>query len=198
VRFLVSQGRSVQRACVLVQLQRATFHYPARPAGDDGLVAELEALAQKHPRSGYRRAWAVLRRTRTVNRKRIQRLWQRAQLHVKRLRPARRRRERPPPRAAVYPQHVWAYDFVQDQDMPGHTLYLLTVMDACTREGLAIDVALTTSAARVIRVLEHLVAIQGAQAYLRSDNGPEFVALAVQAWLVGRQVETLYIDPGLS
>jgi len=95
-------------------------------------VAELEALAQAHPRYGYRRAWAVLRRTRTVNRKRIHRLWKRAKLQVKRVRRARSRRERPPPLAAAYPQHVWAYDFVQDQDRHGNTLYILTVMDEFT------------------------------------------------------------------
>jgi len=56
VRFLVGKGLSVLRACVLVQLQRATFHDQAQPAADDELVAELEALAQANPRYGYRRA----------------------------------------------------------------------------------------------------------------------------------------------
>ena len=69
-------------------------------------------------------------------------------------------------------------------------------MDEFTREGLAIDVDLTTSAERVIGVLSQVVAKHGAPDYLRSDNGSDFVALAVQAWLVHHQITTLYIDPG--
>jgi putative transposase len=195
VRFLVTKGLSVLRACVLVQLQRATFLYQPRPAADDELLGELEALAQANPRYGYRRAWALLRRKRTVNRERVHRLWKRAKLQVKRVSRPRTRRERPPPKAA-YPNHVWAYDFLQDQDMHGRTLYILTVMDEFTREGLAIAVTEATSAEWVLAVLSGLVALHGAPAYLRSDNGAEFVALAVQAWLARRQIRTLYIDPG--
>lgn len=98
--------------------------------------------------------------------------------------------------AAAYPSHVVAYDFLQDQDMHGRTFYILTVMDEFTREGLAIEVADATSAAWVFAVLSELVALYGAPAYLRSDNGAEFVALAVQAWLAQRQIRTRSIDPG--
>ncbi|MEN9936995.1 MAG: hypothetical protein RLZZ387_3574 [Chloroflexota bacterium] len=196
VHFLVTKGLSVLRACVLVQLQRATFLYQARPAADDELVDELEALAYANPRYGYRRAWALLRRKRRVNRKRVHRLWKRAKLQVTRVKRPRARRERPPPLAAAYPNHVWAYDFLQDQDMHGRTFYILTVMDEFTREGLAIAVADATSAEWVIAVLGELVARHGAPENLRSDNGAEFVALAVQAWLTRRKVRTLYIDPG--
>ena len=196
VRLLVSRGLSVQRACVLVQLQRATFHYQPRPAVDDGLVQELADVAQAHPRYGYRRAWAVLRRTRQVNRKRVHRLWKRARLPVKRSKRRRPRRERAAPLSAAYPNHVWAYDFVEDRDLHGNVLSILTVMDEFTREGLAIDVDLHTAAQRVITILEQLVAAHGGPNDLRSDNGPEFVAVAVQAWLARRQIQTLYIDPG--
>ena len=196
VRFLVTRGLSVQRACVLVQLQRATFHYQPRRAADDGLVEELAALAQAHPRYGYRRAWALLRRKRKVNRKRVHRLWKLSRLQVKRSKRRRQHRERATPLSAAYPNHVWAYDFVEDRDVHSNDLYILTVMDEFTREGLAIDVELRTSAERVIAVLEQLVAAHGVPNYLRSDNGPEFVAVAVQAWLARRQIQTLYIDPG--
>src|SRR5215208_8331370 len=55
VRFLVTRRVSVQRACVLVQLQRATFRYQPRPVVNDGVATELSALAQEQPRYGYRR-----------------------------------------------------------------------------------------------------------------------------------------------
>jgi putative transposase len=180
VRFLVTRRVSVQRACVLVQLQRATFRYQPHPVMNDGVVAELHALAREQPRYGYRRMWALLRRKRVINPKRVHRLWKRAHLQVQRPKHRRQRRERPAPLAAAYPSHVWAYDFVEDRDSHDNVLRILTVMDEFTREGLAID----------------LVARHGAPEYLRSDNGSEFVALAVQAWLAQRQITTLYIDPG--
>jgi putative transposase len=62
--------------------------------------------------------------------------------------------------------------------------------------GLALDVAFTTSAERVIGVLRALFAQHGAPSYLRSDNGAEFVAQAVQLWLQQSGVQTLYIEPG--
>jgi putative transposase len=158
VRFLVTKGLSVLRACGLVQLQRATFRYQACPVADDGGGAELDAIAQTNPRYGYRRVWALLRRKRTINRKRGHRLWKRAKLQVKRVKRPRTRRERPPPLAAVAPNPVWAYDFLQDQDMHGRTFFILTVMDECTREGLALAAAEATSAEWVISVLTQRVA----------------------------------------
>jgi putative transposase len=137
VRALVTQGVLVQRACVLVQIQRASFHYQPRSVADDGVITEIAALAEAHPRYGYRRVWALLRRKRTINRKRVHRLWKCARLQVQRPKRRLQRRERPLPLAA-YPNHVWAYDFVEDQDVYGHVLRMLTVMDEFTREGLAI------------------------------------------------------------
>jgi putative transposase len=197
VRFLAAKGISVRRACLLAQLQRATFHYQARSRPDEEVVlADIIALAQQHPRYGYRRVWALLRRKRTINRKRVHRLWKRTRLQVKRTVRRRARRHRPAPQSAAYPNHVWAYDFVEDYALDGSTLRILTVRDEFTREGLDIDVDTSSSADRVIRRLEELVAQHGAPAYLRSDNGPEFVAIAVQRWLAQRQIATLYIDPG--
>jgi putative transposase len=197
VRFLATKGISVRRACLLALLPRATFHYQARERPDEqALLADITELAQLHPRYGYRRIHALLRRKRTINRKRVHRLWKRARLQVKRTLRRRARHNRPPPQSAAYPNHVWAYDFVEDQALDGSVLRILTVMDEFTREGLDIDVDISSSADRVISRLEQLVALHGAPAYLRSDNGPEFVAVAVQVWLAQRQIGTLYIEPG--
>jgi putative transposase len=97
---------------------------------------------------------------------------------------------------ATYPGHIWVYDFAEDALADGTPLRILTVMDEFAHEGLAIDVALATSAECVLGVLTALVAQHGAPAYLRSDNGAEFVATAVQAWLARCGVQTLSIEPG--
>jgi putative transposase len=193
---LVHYGCSVRRACVLAQLQRATFQYQQRGTNEDELLLELSALAQQYPRYGYRRAWAVLKRTQTLNRKRVHRLWKQAQLQVKRSPRPRKRRERPARLQAERPNHIWAYDFVQDADRHGNKLYVLTVMDEFTREGLATHVSSETSAEGVQAVLARMQDVHGTPNYLRSDNGAEFVAFALQRWLAQHDVVPLYIDPG--
>lgn len=195
--FLVNGGLSVPRACAAIGIPRSTFLYTAKPEDDTDVLTQIRELAAHHPRYGYRRISVLLRRTSLVNEKRVRRLWRQHQLQVQRV--TRRRRPqslRPTRLVAAYPGHIWAYDFVEDALADGRTLRILTVMDEFTREGLALDVALTTSAERVIGVLAVLVAQHGAPDYLRSDNGAEFVALAVQGWLAEAGVQTLYIDPG--
>jgi len=196
VQFLVAGGLSVPRACALLSLHRSTFRYAAHPRDETPLVTAMHSLAAQHPRYGYRRIDALLNQTERVNHKRVKRLWRKHRLQVPRVVRKRLRRERPTRLQAAYPGHIWAYDFVEDALSDGRKLYILTVMDEFTREGLALDVALSTSAERVIGVLTALIAQHGAPDCLRSDNGAEFVATAVQMWLAECGVETLYIDPG--
>lgn len=191
VHFLVGGGLSTQRACTLLRLHRSTFRYAAHPRDAPQPVTHMQRLAAQHPRYGYRRIDALLNQTEHVNHKRVRRLWRKHRLQVPRVVRKRLRRERPVRLQAAYPGHIWAYDFVEDALADGRKLYSLTVMDEFTREGLALDVALSTSAERVIGVLTVLVAQHGAPGHLRSDNGAEFVATAVQLWLAECGVETL-------
>ena len=92
--------------------------------------------------------------------------------------------------------HVWSYDFVIDQTEDGRQLKMLVVIDEFTRECLAIEVARSFRAQDVVNLLEYLLAVRPAPQYIRSDNGPEFVAKAVQDWLEQADVKTLYIAKG--
>ena len=159
-------------------------------------MKQVHELATRYPRYGYRRITALVRQTQTVNHKRVERVWRQQRLQVQRVRPSRGYRSRPKRLQATYPGHIWAYDFVEDALYSGASFKVLTVMDEFTREGIALDVASTTSAERVIGVLTTLFAHHGAPAYIRSDNGAEFVAQALQLWLAQCGVDTLYIDPG--
>ena len=156
--FLAAGGLSVQRACGLAQIHRSTFRYIAHPTDDTALVSHMQALALQYPRYGYRRISVLLNRKERVNPKRVRRLWRRHRLQVRRIVRKRVRCARPERLQAAYPGHIWAYDFVEDALSDGTPLRILTVMDEFTREGLALDVALTTSAERVIGVLTALVA----------------------------------------
>jgi putative transposase len=99
-----------------------------------------------------------------VNKKRVQRLWQRAKLQVARPRRKRRRLTDPLPQQATYPKHVWTYDFVKDRCLSGTPLRILTVMDEFTREGLAIAIQHSFSAWQVLVVLAGLFEEHGSPA----------------------------------
>jgi putative transposase len=163
------------------------------------VVAQLRQIARKHPRYGYRRAHALLCRGGTVvNVKRVHRLWRHERLSVSCRKAKRRRPDRKelPPLVATRPNHVWTYDFVHDSCANGQRLKLLTLTDEFTRESLAIEVGTSMRGRGVVAVLARVIGERGAPAFLRSDNGPEFIAHTVQRWLRVQQVQTAYIEPG--
>jgi putative transposase len=199
IQFACSRGLSSRRACALLSVARSTLGYESRLiARDAPALHAMRVLAGQYPRYGYRKIRIFLgRQGHVMGADRAYRLWAQAQLQVPRRRPRRRvatGRPRPLPPTAI--NHVWAYDFVFDTCADGRTLKCLTVIDEFTRECLAIDVAGSIRSGRVIEVLERLVSVHGAPSYLRSDNGPEFVATAILRWLQEAQIETAFIDPG--
>jgi putative transposase len=99
-------------------------------------------------------------------------------------------------RKAESKDHVWSYDFVMDRTEDGRRLKMMPVVDEHTRECLSIEVERSITAEDVIGTLARLFLQRGAPAFIRSDNGPEFVARALKRWLAISEVETLYIEPG--
>jgi transposase InsO family protein len=161
----------------------------------------MKELSTKHPRYGYRRVHALLvREGWRVNRKRVQRLWRAAGLRVP---PKQRKRRRLGTsengcvrKRAERRNQIWSYDFTMDQTADGKRLKLMPVVDEFTRECLAIEVERSLTAEDVISTLSYLFQVHGEPEFIRSDNGPEFIAAAVQEWLAGSGVKTLYIAPG--
>lgn len=193
---------SQRRACEVVGQPRGTQRYTPRESHDErALVKRMRELSAAHPRYGYRRVWALLRAERfDVNRKRVHRLWRREGLRVPQTQRKRRRLGHSgnscTRRKAEHANHVWSYDFVMDQTSDGRRLKLLPVVDEFTRECLAIEVERRLTARDVVATLAYLVELRGAPAFVRSDNGPEFIAAAVKAWLKESGSSTLYIEPG--
>ncbi len=97
---------------------------------------------------------------------------------------------------AEYPNHVWSYDFVEDRTHDGRKYRMLNLMDEFTHECLMIRVARRLNAVDVIDVLSDLFILRGVPGHIRSDNGPEFVAKAVQEWITAVGAKTAYIAPG--
>jgi putative transposase len=194
---------SERRACTTLRQPRSTQRYRGKRRGKDAvLVAELRRISAEHPRAGYRMAAALLRRAgMEVNDKRVQRLWQQEGLKV-----ARRQRKRArlgnsengtQRLKAERVNHVWSYDFVFDQTEDGRRLKWLPICDEFSRELVALEVERKMEAKDVIRILDAAVEERGCvPEYIRSDNGPELVARAVQEWIAKRGFKTLYIAPG--
>ena len=174
------------------------FRYRVKEKDDREVIAALKEHSQSHPREGSRKACAALRRQEIcINHKKVERLWSEHGLTV----PVKRRQRRrgkslERPLRALYPNHVWAYDFMEDGCINGRKLRILTVVDEFTRESLETYVDESIPATKVIEVLTFLFVLHGHPAYLRSDNGPEFVATAIQEWLGQQQIQTAYIEPG--
>ncbi|MEM7188429.1 MAG: IS3 family transposase [Pseudomonadota bacterium] len=195
-------GVSQRRACRVVGQHRSTqWRKPQKLDDEDALTSAIIELASKYGRYGYRRVTALLRRDGWyVNHKRVARIWRREGLRVPQKQPKRGRlwlndgscvRLRP-----ERPNHVWAYDFVQDRTRDGKTFRMLTVIDEFTRECLAIDVARRLNSQSVLAVLADLMVWRGVPDHIRSDNGPEFAAHAVRDWIARVGAKTLFIEPG--
>ena len=157
----------------------------------------MHELAREHPRFGYRRVAALLRREGwPAGETRVHRLWREAGLQVPQKQRKRRRlgtSEKGSIRLwATHPNHVWSYDFLFDTTESGKTLKLMPIVDEFTRECLLIDGSTSITSRDVIARLEGLFLERGTPAHLRSDNGPEFIAEAVKEHLKASQVETRY------
>jgi putative transposase len=198
VGYAVSRGTSVRRACALLQVSRSALGYESRMAArDQDLGVALEEIAGRNRGYGYRFAWVFLREAgRRVNRKRVRRVWRALGLSIRKKKSRKIRTGRPRALAPTGPNQVWAYDFMHDRCDNGQALKILTVIDEWTRECLAIEVGTSLDAARVITVLERLVAQYGAPAVVRSDNGPEFIARALRIWAHMNHSEMATIEPG--
>jgi transposase InsO family protein len=196
--FEVSQ----RRACRALQQPRSTQRHLRLITSEDELLrAQIIEKAKTYGRYGYRRVWALLRADGwQVNRKKVYRIWREEGLKVPAKQPKRGRlwlndgsciRKRP-----EYRDHVWSYDFVQDQTSDGRKFRMLTIIDEYTRECLAIRVRRRLNSKDVVMAISKLFIHRGIPEFIRSDNGPEFTAKFVRNWLEKVGVETLFIQPG--
>jgi len=195
-------GISERRACRALGQHRSTQRkIPTTPDDEAALTADIIELARQYGRYGYRRITALLRSAGwTVNKKRVERIWRSEGLKVPAKQPKRGRlwlndgsciRLRP-----QRPNHVWSYDFVAERTHDGKAFRMLCIIDEFSRESLAIRVARKLKATDVIEALCDLFVSRGVPAYIRSDNGPEFVAVALREWIAAVGAKTAYIEPG--
>jgi len=191
-------GTSQRKAAVLVGSAASVLRYRSK-RGDDVLVRErLRELASERLRFGYRRLHVFLRREGVIiNRKKTYRLYREEKLH---LRPKKRRRitssVRVVPPAPTAANELWTMDFVHDNLASGRVFRTLNIMDAWSREALAIEADTSLTGKRVVRVLETLVELRAKPQMLQMDNGSEFRGIDLDQWAYRNQVKLHFIEPG--
>ena len=193
-----AHGMSERRACRILGVDRTSVRYQATRPPDAELRERLKVLAQERRRFGYRRLHVLLRREgQVVNRKRVQRLYREEKLTVRR-RGGRKRAmgTRRPLETPLLPNQRWSLDFVSDQMTDGRRFRILTVIDNCTRECLALVADTSISGLRVARELDAIVRRRGRPEIIVSDNGTELTSNAILAWADETGVGWHYIAPG--
>ena len=195
-------GVSERRACRTLGQHRSTQRQaPQVRADEERLTDDIIELADQYGRYGYRMVTGLLNNAGwQVNHKRVERIWRREGLKVPQkqkkkgrlwlndgscvcLRPER-------------PNHVWSYDFVQDRTADGRVYRTLNIIDEYTREALMIRVDRKLNSTDVLDALTDLFILRGPPEYIRSDNGPEFIAQKVRGWIAAVGAKTAYIEPG--
>lgn len=190
-------GLSERRACMLLELDRSSYRYEAVPDGNAELRRKLVELARQKPRYGYRRLHVVLlRRGFLANVKRVYRLYREEGLMVRRQRRKRLVRSVPAETRVQRANQEWAIDFVVDGLASGRMVRILSVVDVCTRECLALEADTCLGSGRVIRVLERLMIERGVPENVRSDNGPEFTSRRMIGWAEEKKLMLIHIQPG--
>ena len=197
-----SQGVSQRRACKAIGQARTTQRYKGSDKSEKECFREkviefslrynrygYRKITKLLEREGFKRGFETVRRIRRkeglqVPQKQIKkrRLWLKGRSCV-RLKP-------------VYKNHVWSYDFVSDRTHNGRSFRILNIIDEYTKECLCCHVGRRIRSQDVIFLLSCLFLEKGKPRYIRSDNGPEFIAKKLVVWLEGLEVKPLFISPG--
>jgi putative transposase len=193
-----AHGMSERRACKTIGSCRMTMRYQTTRTDDAGLRQRMKAIAHERRRFGYRRVHVLLKREGyRVNHKKLFRLYRKEKLAVRR-RGGRKRTigTRAPMMVPMAPNDRWSLDFVSDQLTDGRRFRILTVVDDCTRECLALVPDTSLSGVRVARELDRLMIERGKPKMVVSDNGSELTSNAVLIWADQSRVAWHYIAPG--
>ena len=178
---------------------RSSVRYRSTGSDQTALVLRIRDLARTRVRYGYFRIYILLRREGwPVNHKRVYRLYRNDGLSLRLKRPRRHvsavDRERSVEASA--PNALWSMDFVSDALFDGRRLRALTVVDACTREALVIEVDSGIKGEQVVEAVSRIMAVRGAPKSIRVDNGPEFVSKALDRWAYENGVTLDFSRPG--
>jgi putative transposase len=160
-----------RRACGVMTMAVSSYRYETTRS-DEPLRGRLVELARSKPRFGYRRPHVLLGRSgEHVNHKRVHRVYREAGLMIRRKKRKRCERVGKSLLARTSASQEWALDFLHDAAECGRAIRVLSVVDAYTRECLALEVDTSFASRRVTRVLDAIVAERGQPQAIRWTTG---------------------------
>jgi len=185
-----------RRACRLLLVAVSSYRYQSRQ-NDEDLRERWIVLAREKPRYGYRRLHVLLgREGEHVNHKRVHRIYREEGLALRRKKRKHCVRASAPLGVYTEANQEWALDFVHDVTASGRSIRVLNVIDAYTRESLAMEVDTSFAGLRLTRVLDAIIAERGLPQSIRCDNGPELTSRHFLAWNLERKINLVHTQPG--
>jgi len=198
VRWMTTTGLTERRSLAIVGMSASSLRYQPRPDRNVEQRQQIVALAQRHRRYGVGMIYLKLRQAgEQVNYKRVERLYQLEQLHIR-----RRRRKKVPisdRQPLIRPERaneVWSMDFAFDRIATGRTMKCLVIVDDATHECVAIMPAHAIGGDHLTRLLDSICSLRGKPKVIRTDNGPEFTGKAMLNWAHRTGVTLRLIEPG--
>jgi putative transposase len=190
---------SIHQACEVFGLSETVYYYKAKTKSADLVIEdELRLLAEVHTSWGFWMMFYHLRLNQhTWNHKRVYRVYKSMKLNMrrkyKRRLPAR---VKEPLLQPLMPNITWSMDFMHDSLQFGKTFRSFNVIDDFNREALNITIDTSLNSHRVIRELNQLIDWRGKPERIRVDNGPEFIARALEIWAKENGIELQFIQKG--
>lgn len=199
VREIMEQYQvSIQQACKIMDLSRSVYYYQPKRENDEIIVQAINQLHERYPFIGF---WQIFHRLRQQghpwNHKRVLRVYRSLKLKLTRRKTKKKiKRKALPLDKPETVNQCWSMDFMSDQFGDGTTFRTLNIIDDFNREALCMETGKSIPTKQVIRKLDELIDFRGKPESLRSDNGPEFIAKAIEQWCKSNNIVWKYIQPG--
>ena len=200
----MGKERSIRRKCRVLGVRRQTYH--SRKAGkrpeeaDEAIRMRLHSLASLFVAWGFWMIFYYLRNQGfTWNHKRVYRIWKEEGLNL------RKEPKRPKIRREyldlLAPNEInagWAMDFLSEWVVgeQGQSVRIINIVDECSRRALWTEAHMSITGATLTDILDKVVKWRGKPAYIRCDNGPEFIGDALKEWAGRHKIELRHIQPG--
>ena len=199
VEYLINEYELSKRAaCRVMGISRTSFSYSPDLTKDIPVIDALIQLAEDKPAYGFGLMYDMIKRQgKPWNHKRVYRVYKLLKLNLRRKYKRRLPARNPEPLSV--PKKInqsWSMDFMSDSLLDGRKFRTFNVADDFNREVLAIEIDFSLPALRVIRVLDRIVSERGYPRKIRSDNGPEFISIALADWSEEHGVMLDFIEPG--
>jgi len=198
------KNQSIRRTSRVLGFRRQTYYRRKqghRPEQRDEDLAELlHQVTQRFVAWGFNKVFHYIRNQgHLINHKRVYRIWKREGLNLR----------LPPKRNRIYRKYQellspdginegWAIDFLSDWVVGPNQkqIRIINLMDEGSRKALWTEAHHSISARKLVQILDQVIDYRGKPAYLRCDNGPEFISQKLEQWADKHQIELKFIQPG--